>query len=70
MSDQRELNMADCDTCAPAVPASRLLQRMLDMLGYSAVSSLGSGNSSELVSQNWDGLEPFEMLRGWQSEKK
>jgi hypothetical protein len=67
MSDQRELSIADCEvTSHPPAAAPRLLQRVLDALGYSAASQVGS--SRDGGSQAWDGLEPFDVLRGWQCD--
>lgn len=66
MSDQRELNLTGCEAAFTPSPAPRLWQRLLDLTGYSALRSLGWRVQEARTPPTWDGLEPFDLLRGWQ----
>ncbi|SDO05559.1 MULTISPECIES: hypothetical protein [Phyllobacterium] len=63
MSDQRELNLSDCAANFAPPTETRLFQRLFDLAGFSALRSLGGRSTTK--AQAWDGLEPFDMLRGW-----
>lgn len=67
MSDQREHDLTGCEAAFTPSPVPRLWQRLLDLTGYSALHCLGGRAADGQTPQNWDGLEPFDFLRGWRS---
>lgn len=66
MSDQHERHLTGCEAAFTPSPAPRLWQRLLDLSGYSALRSLGGRKPETRMPQGWDGLEPFDLLQGWQ----
>lgn len=66
MPDQRELKLTGSEAAFTPSAAPRLWQRLLDLSGYSALRSLGGRKPETRMPQGWDGLEPFDLLRGWQ----